>query len=506
MTHNPVAKETVVVVHGTWAAPLASQGCWYDLREGTFATQLNAALEKHGHPARCWAHCAETEEIFAWAGENNWLARTTAAEHLTKYVSKLRDGGWKCHVIAHSHGGNIVLEALPYLLQGEGGKDHQEADGSYVFLGTPFVDTISPFSQLQERRRKRFAIASWILSFAIAALFVFLMIIGTKGSDSNWIGMLIIGGPLLLTPLVLLLRGRRARSWSGLISDISNGKRAGPRILVMNSDHDEARQALHHLRVTENPLAPSTGLLRHVWTTLRELVAQRKALSRIRGIVSFADAIFMTKLFVCAFYITGVLGWGSVIVEREYGRTIFRTAGLDLTEDAFNTAAGWMIVGWMFVFSIGAAVTRGAMLSALASPFRWVWNGLAVMAFIPSEVATYFVRRRMWSVLQRLALGLMAYPYPLPQVDRVPSVLPKAFFTYEDLPPSTVERVLAQRNEGIGGRFGTVSNLLAKTTITSADLSSFLEEVERDLTLVHAAYYADDECINRIARWIADRA
>ena len=128
------------------------------------------------------------------------------------------------------------------------------------------------------------------------------------------------------------------------------------------------------------------------------------------------------------------------------------------------------------------------------------------MAFIPSEVATYFVRRRMWSVLQRLALGLMAYPYPLPQVDRVPSVLPKAFFTYEDLPPSTVERVLAQRNEGIGGRFGTVSNLLAKTTITSADLSSFLEEVERDLTLVHAAYYADDECINRIARWIADRA
>ena len=42
-------------------------------------------------------------------------------------------------------------------------------------------------------------------------------------------------------------------------------------------------------------------------------------------------------------------------------------------------------------------------------------------------------------------------------------------------------------------------------TVTAADISALLQTVEEDQTLVHAAYYSDDECIARIADWIADK-
>jgi hypothetical protein len=39
--------------------------------------------------------------------------------------------------------------------------------------------------------------------------------------------------------------------------------------------------------------------------------------------------------------------------------------------------------------------------------------------------------------------------------------------------------------------------------VTSADITSLLQTIEEDQTLVHAAYYTDEECIARIADWIA---
>ena len=44
-----------------------------------------------------------------------------------------------------------------------------------------------------------------------------------------------------------------------------------------------------------------------------------------------------------------------------------------------------------------------------------------------------------------------------------------------------------------------VSQTFAKLAVTAADITSLLRKVEEDQTLVHAAYYTDDECIARIA-------
>ena len=51
---------------------------------------------------------------FFWDGNNSWLSRSRAATDLRNLLYSLTQDGWQCHVIAHSHGGNVVLEALNY--------------------------------------------------------------------------------------------------------------------------------------------------------------------------------------------------------------------------------------------------------------------------------------------------------------------------------------------------------------------------------------------------------
>jgi hypothetical protein len=43
----------------------------------------------------------------------------------------------------------------------------------------------------------------------------------------------------------------------------------------------------------------------------------------------------------------------------------------------------------------------------------------------------------------------------------------------------------------------------AREAASPADIQSLLRTIEEDQTLVYAAYYTDDECIARIADWIA---
>jgi hypothetical protein len=77
------AKETVIVVHGTYAAPKPGVSQWYQPAEGKsateFITKLNDDLQKRGSAARCWAHCSHGDQGFHWSGANSWIDRTRAA-------------------------------------------------------------------------------------------------------------------------------------------------------------------------------------------------------------------------------------------------------------------------------------------------------------------------------------------------------------------------------------------------------------------------------------------
>src|SRR5262249_20445882 len=76
-------------------------------------------------------------------------------------------------IVAHSHGGNVVLEALPQITTPLlFNVLFNESLGKIVTLGTPFMDTMSPILQRIGRNRRFLIALSWtalvwvILTFA----------------------------------------------------------------------------------------------------------------------------------------------------------------------------------------------------------------------------------------------------------------------------------------------------------------------------------------------------
>ncbi|SRR6266516_2081962 len=125
-------KETVIVVHGTFSNPGAEGvASWWE-RGGKFCDQLDRTFEAYGSTARCWAHRAE---CFSWSGENSWAARAKAASGLRAYIDRLIEQGWTCHVVAHSHGGTVPLEALRDMQ----GWPAPPGLGWLCTLGTPYL-------------------------------------------------------------------------------------------------------------------------------------------------------------------------------------------------------------------------------------------------------------------------------------------------------------------------------------------------------------------------------
>src|SRR5262245_35928564 len=151
-------KETIIIVHGTWAAPDAGAVKWYQPSRDTatarqeFVAKLDLALEKRGSPARCWAHCQDTSRIYCWSGHNAWIERIHASRELASSVNRLQSENWRVHIIAHSHGGNVVVDALP-ALNGTAANP-SGISGTVTTLGTPFMDVMSPIAKRLDRRHR----------------------------------------------------------------------------------------------------------------------------------------------------------------------------------------------------------------------------------------------------------------------------------------------------------------------------------------------------------------
>jgi hypothetical protein len=101
-------------------------------------------------------------------------------------------------------------------------------------------------------------------------------------------------------------------------------------------------------------------------------------------------------------------------------------------------------------------------------------------------------------------MGFEGYPYDLPIVEGYPTSIRDDLVKYEDMPKAAEERALAMRGDWIKRSLNHVSETFSNMVVTGADLSILLRKVEEDQSLVHAAYYTDDDCIDRIATWIAN--
>jgi hypothetical protein len=104
-----------------------------------------------------------------------------------------------------------------------------------------------------------------------------------------------------------------------------------------------------------------------------------------------------------------------------------------------------------------------------------------------------------------MAMGLEGYGFKLPHIERRPSHASRQYIKYEDMPNGAEQHALNKRNVWVGDYLGDVSQTFSKMMATAADITSLLRTVEADQSLVHGAYYTEDECIARIADWISGR-
>lgn len=169
-----MSRTVTLIVHGTFAR----EGKWWrlgDAEETTFADRLEDGLAQRGLSGTVWKPAlAEGFDYasFAWSGENRHRDRLKGARELASSVNKLAQhiaatpsDPLTVNFVAHSHGGNVVLEALRHL-------DSNARAGRIALLGTPLV-TVRPALRIM-----RFFLAAILLALFFLSLMVLFIQLG----------------------------------------------------------------------------------------------------------------------------------------------------------------------------------------------------------------------------------------------------------------------------------------------------------------------------------------
>lgn len=116
-----VENHYVLVIHGTFNAPSPGERKWYQPADasGNFCSRLQERLtrvmpEMQGAVWRTF----DAETSFRWSGANDHRERLRAAYRLYETFTQIikSDRNARIHVVAHSHGGNVLLRAVEILL------------------------------------------------------------------------------------------------------------------------------------------------------------------------------------------------------------------------------------------------------------------------------------------------------------------------------------------------------------------------------------------------------
>ncbi len=139
-----------LIIHGTFAA----DGSWWRLggEDKTFADRLEEALAERGLSGTVWQPALDaglSYRDFSWSGENLDADRKAGGKQLAAGLEALAGklGATEAsplvvHLVAHSHGGNVVLEACRWLRG-------PVRIGRIVMLGTPLISLRPKFRPLR---------------------------------------------------------------------------------------------------------------------------------------------------------------------------------------------------------------------------------------------------------------------------------------------------------------------------------------------------------------------
>jgi hypothetical protein len=274
-------------------------------------------------------------------------------------------------------------------------------------------------------------------------------------------------------------------------------------MLVISSAMDEAWQLLHHMRSLANPLLSEPNLFKYLFKSRQSHIQRIREVQRINGVGLWGDLAWPARLASTCFILLFCAIWYLV---PSYALTIGLNPLLPPELAATGFLAAVAILAWFALVSTFTFVFGRSFYSTVWGPVRWLNVQIRGIMSVPGDMLTYVVRRRGWPTVQQLAFGLEGYKFQLPEVGRVPAYAATNFFRYEDLPADAQARALSRRGEWLGRHFGDVSQLFSQVVVSASDISELLKIVSKDLSLVHAAYYVDEECVERIAEWIATGA
>lgn len=317
--HADLKPIAVVTVHGTGDTAVDLEGPKWFQRSSAFTEALKARLSAHGFDAVILPHL--------WSGANSALEREKGADKLADAAKRWGRQYGRLHLIGHSHGGNVVNEAVDHLRWGRV-KPKQERIASVTTVGTPFF-------KLHTGTAEKFAglLFLWltIISVAVFTIIALLLLIARamgEGVDIEapqavlWgIGAAIAAGGGFM--IRLAIEGYRRITKPNKVANIPH------RVLAVWHQNDEAIAFLQ--KVEQAPIAPfSQGAF------LRG--------SRGAGIVWGVRAVIFWTLFLIAL----AIGWFFNLRTPEQG--VFASLVHDVYSDMEGPGDVFLYFGmWMML-------------------------------------------------------------------------------------------------------------------------------------------------------------
>lgn len=260
----------IVTVHGTFAADPNDDGQQWWQRGSAFTTALAERLAGKGIP-----HI--DVQPFHWSGLNSDQARLRAATALAGKLAAAKREDRPVAVLAHSHGGNVLMEALVQ-------RRTRRPLAAVLTLGTPFFKRrLKPLPTL-------IALFKVVLGIAVApAMLMYAWMALPTALDGSRIELIVL--PLIVLALVgwafysgarALVRQRRAQQRAQMAVNPA-------RWLVIQSPRDEA------MRLLESAVA-----VKPVFVSCESAHGQWVRFGTVAGVLGTLAFLFITGSYFLA--------------------------------------------------------------------------------------------------------------------------------------------------------------------------------------------------------------
>lgn len=222
-----------MTVHGTNDAERSDEGARWWQRSSTFTTRLAEELARLGLTA------ADIIPVH-WSGANSDFDRLLGAAKLAAEIARQERSGVPYAIIAHSHGGNVAMEAL--------GRTRRSRNlAGVVSFGTPF------FSRSLKTVPFLIALFKLILGIVIAPIMLWYLAEILPTDSNKKIESVILCGGLFVAAMLSLRAGYRDLRHNQLARARMRRGIDPRRWLVIHSPRDEAMRLLE----TAGKLAPT---------------------------------------------------------------------------------------------------------------------------------------------------------------------------------------------------------------------------------------------------------